>query len=252
MQLQSAEQPTSRGKNRMSTIKESVDQASRIATLFFQVVREAKAVFGTESHDGSSTEEGQREILSAISQLARQLERARISIEGAVDRKIEQAQYEKLCASIRAIQIPLEMNNRPLLASSFSSLSEQVEHAKSRLEEGKRVWFSPWLAGESVRLIALHALAEDDASLQVVIRLAADFRQNVLEYSRITLERRDRMPWKEIADFVRGDSEEILNLITDDSHGLISRTPVESAQAKKIAAMMRVIPMLTGIAPQQD
>lgn len=236
----------------MSTIKESVDQASRIATLFFEVVREAKAVFGSESPDGSSTEEGQREILSAISQLARQLEGARISIEGAVDKKIEQAQYEKLCASIRAIQIPLEMNNRPLLASSFSSLSEQVEHAKNRLEEGKRVWFRPWLAGESVRLIALHALAEDDAGLQVVIRLAADFRQNVLEFSRNTLERRDRMPWKEIADFVRGDSEEILTLIADDSQALIRSAPVESAQSKQIAAMMKFMPLLTGIAPQKD
>lgn len=216
MQLQSADQPTSCGKNRMSTVKESVDQASRIAALFFSVVREAKAVFGTESRSDSSTGGDQREILSAISQMSRQLERSRISIEGAVDRKIEQDQYEKLCAAIRSMQIPLEMNNRQLIASSIPSLSEQVEQAKIRLEEGKQTWFKPWLAGESVRLIGLHAIIEDDGGRHALKRLAADFRQNVLDYSREVLESRSRMPWKEIADFVRGDNEAVLALLADD------------------------------------
>lgn len=204
----------------MSTMIDPINQAARIATLFFSVVREGKEVFVSETgmNDASKAADGER-ILSAISDLSRQLERATSSIVGAVGQKFEQEQYEKLGSTVKAVKLALEMRSRVLLAPSIASLSEQVERAKNRLDEGKSNWFGPWLAGESVRLIGMHALVEDAGGRQAVQRLAAELRENVLEYSRDTLEERRRLPWRQIADFVKGESEEILSLIGDESSG---------------------------------
>lgn len=202
----------------MSTTTDPINQAARIAALFFSVVREGKEVFGGEPgrKDASQTEDGER-ILSAISDLSRQLEHSTSNIVGVIGQKFEQEQYEKLGASVKAVKLALEMRNRALIAASIPSLSEQVERAKNRLAEDKAGWFAPWLAGESVRLIGMHALIEDEGGHEAIQRLAANLRENVLEYSRGTLELRDRMPWRQIADFVKGDSEEILSLIAADS-----------------------------------
>lgn len=181
-------------------------------------MREGKEVFGGEPgrKDASQTVDGER-ILSAISDLSRQLEHFTSDIVGAIGQKFDQEQYEKLGAAVKAVKLALEMRSRALIAASIPSLSEQVEQAKNRLAEDKASWFAPWLAGESVRLIGIHALIEDEGGHEAIQRLAADFRENVLEYSRGMLELRARMPWRQIADFVKGDSEEILSLIANDS-----------------------------------
>lgn len=202
----------------MSTTIDPINQAARIAALFFSVVREGKDVFGIEAGRRDAPQAGDGEhILSAISDLSRQLEHARSSIVGSIGQKFEQEQLEKLAAAVKAVKLALELRNRALIAASIPSLSEQVEQAKNRLAEGKADWFGPWLAGESVRLIGIHALIEDEGGHKAIQRLATDLRENVLEYSRGTLELRDRMPWRQIADFVKGDSEEVLSLIAHDS-----------------------------------
>ncbi|MNL42013.1 branched-chain alpha-keto acid dehydrogenase subunit E2 [compost metagenome] len=60
-------------------------------------------------------------------------------------------------------------------------------------------------------------MIEDDGGRHTLERLAAAFRENVLDYSRDVLELRSQMPWNEIADFVRGDNEAVLSLLADDS-----------------------------------
>ncbi|CAB3684629.1 Dihydrolipoyllysine-residue acetyltransferase component of pyruvate dehydrogenase complex [Achromobacter denitrificans] len=196
---------------------DTFNEGFRIAKLFLSMVREGKQALAEDGHGGRASFEYSQPVLSAIADLSRQLDAVASSIVDAVEKKFEQNQYERLGAAVKTVKLALEVRDRTLLASAVASLSEQVEQAKNRLAEGKSNWFGPWLAGESVRLISLHALAVDEGGRSAVRALATDLRENVLEYSRGTLELQRRLPWRQIADFIKGDSEDILSLLASDA-----------------------------------
>lgn len=152
-------------------------------------------------------------VLTAIDDVARKLDGVAQDIVGKVSEKLERDELERLASQIKGLKLALEFGDKGMLSATLARIMEQIDYAKNRIAEGKIEWLGPWVIAESIRIVALHEVAESTKAHELVKRLAHDFRIDVLDYTRDYLMRSGKAPWVKISEFVEGKNEDLMSLL---------------------------------------
>ncbi|CAJ3521779.1 MULTISPECIES: hypothetical protein [Burkholderia cepacia complex] len=205
-----------------------LDKGLTLAGDFLSYLREGDA----RSHEmnltvAATSTEANAKLARAIDDVARKLEGAVQSIVGNIVEKLERDQLELLTAQVKSVHFALEFENDGMLGPAVTRIMELIAYAKNRIAEGKEQWLGPWLMAESVRIIALRRLASSERALALVQSEANAFRLSILDYSGQSLVSNGNVPWVKIAEFVRGENEDVVHLI---SQSIRINSPKERAR----------------------
>lgn len=159
----------------------------------------------------------ERRVLSSIADVSVTIENIAQNVVKQITQKIESDQLEKLVANVKGLQFAVKFQEANMIGPSVVTLSEHIEYAKNRIDEGKFEWLEPWMMAESIQIAALLFLAKNDHKRQVVHALSYKFRLKILDYTGPALMNARPLPWVKISDFVDGRNEEILSLISSSS-----------------------------------
>lgn len=112
---------------------------------------------------------------------------------------------------MKVLKNALEFGNENMIVTALMPLAEQVQYSKLRIGEGKQEWIGPWMIAEFIRLAAMQTLAGDDRQRAFIFREIASFRVQILDHAGEILIRLISSPWQQIADFVEGRNEQLLD-----------------------------------------
>jgi hypothetical protein len=180
-----------------SLIEKAVDLATRV----FVTVRDA----GSNNAAAESTH-----LVSLIDDVSKRIDSVASDFAANVASQMERQQLEKLSAQAKVVKLALEIGNDSMLGSAVASISEQIEYSRMRLAENKHEWFGPWMIAEAVRIEALRIMANNPRGIAVVERETVNFRINILNHVGALLIGATENPWVQIADFVEGRNENVL------------------------------------------
>ncbi|WP_420996527.1 acetyl-CoA carboxylase biotin carboxyl carrier protein subunit [Cupriavidus sp. 30B13] len=164
-----------------------------------------------------ATLESQKELhsrfLSSLDDMSRKLDNAAQEIVSRLSQKLESDQLENLIAQIKALRFALGFSDKDMLRSTLVGIMAPIEYSRSRIAERKYEWLGPWMAAESIRIIGLREIAPNENAIEMVKKEAMAFRLNLLDYTGHFIINAGSTPWREIANFVDGKSEDVLRLI---------------------------------------
>ena len=195
-----------------------LDKGLTLAGDFLSYLRESDA----RGHEmnvtvaAASTEANAR-LASAVDDVARKLDGAVQNIVGTIIDKLERDHLELLTAQVKSVHFAFEFDNDAMLGPAVSRIMELIAYAKNRIMEGKQEWLGPWLMAESVRIIALSRLASSERAHALVKSEAHAFRLSILDFSGPSLVTNGNVPWVKIAEFVQGNNEDVVHLISQSA-----------------------------------
>ncbi|MEX3671135.1 biotin/lipoyl-containing protein [Paraburkholderia phenoliruptrix] len=211
----------------LETLERGYNLAANVLSLLRGNLAEDKDARETSMRRADETNAA---LLASVADMSDKLDGAVHSIVAQVTQKMEHDQLEKLGALFKTVKLAMELGQDAMLASAMTDISVQTEYAKSRLAEGKRDWLGPWMMSEALRIAALRTLVSGEKANAIISREALAFRTQILDYSRHSLlETFEKAPWLKIAQFVQGENEDLLALVTGEEVAANERAEVDVA-----------------------
>lgn len=205
-----------------------------LAKQVFSLIKEGKILLSSDSEvnknhtDNFSSDKTQEEILDTLDKISFEIQSAKNATVFQIIDKIESDKLEALNSRINAIQIAIELEQTDSLSSLHMDLLELTDYARNRITEGKEHWVGAWVVGSATRILLLKMISNSPRSIKILDREVQKFRFDLLDLHKNELLSKNT-PWAAIADFVKGENEEILNnLISID----IGSKTVEAVKAE--------------------
>jgi len=210
-----------------------IEKAVNLATRVFVTVRDT---------GNNNTAAATPHLASLIDDVSRRIDSVASDFAGEVASQMERQQLEKLSAQAKVVKLALEIGNDSMLGSAVASISEQIEYSRLRLAENKHAWFAPWMIAESIRIEALRIMANNPRGVAVVERETVAFRINILNHVGKLVIGATENPWVQIADFVEGRNENVLQSLSQldalqmSADGTVGSEPAASLQDASAAS----------------
>ncbi|MBF8223746.1 biotin/lipoyl-containing protein [Halomonas sp. 328] len=131
--------------------------------------------------------------------------------------KIESDKLEELVNRTETLRFAIDLENMDLVNSILSDLLPLSKYALSRLNENKEQWFLPWMQATSISLLALRLSANTSGARKLLNEEVKFFRFEILNKVKSRFLVEENVPWLELSDFVRGENENILLFLGEES-----------------------------------
>ncbi|WP_355659798.1 biotin/lipoyl-containing protein [Halomonas salifodinae] len=131
--------------------------------------------------------------------------------------KIESDKLEELVNRTETLRFAIDLENMDLVNSMLADLLPLSKYALSRLNENKEQWFLPWMQATSISLLALRLSANTSGARKLLNEEVKLFRFEILNKVKSRFLVEEDVPWLELSDFVRGENENILLFLGEES-----------------------------------